>query len=98
MCICVYEALLYREFANPLLYRGCVLTPTLFTLKSSMMLQQTAEDHSNEDGIYIHSCTDGSLFNLGPLQAHTKTTEKLIRELLFADAAALVAHREPMMQ
>ena len=32
--------------------------------------------------------------NLRRLQAHTKTKEKLIRELLFADYAALVAHTE----
>ena len=32
------------------------------------------------------------MFNLRRLQAHRKTKAKLIRELLFADAAALVAH------
>ena len=32
------------------------------------------------------------------LQAHTKTKEKLVRELLFADDAALVAHTETAMQ
>ena len=38
------------------------------------------------------------LFNLRHLQAHMKTKEKLIRKLLFADDAALVAHTESAMQ
>ena len=50
-----------------------------------MMLQQTAWDLSDEDGVYIHFHTTWSLFNLRCLQVHTKTTEKWIRELLFAD-------------
>ena len=37
---------------------------------------------------------DGRFFNLRRLQAHTKTAEKLSRELLFANDAALVAHTE----
>ena len=65
--------------------QGCVLVPALFTLFFSMMLQHVKEDL-------------GSLFNLICLQAHTMTTEKLIRELLFADAAALVAHIISAMQ
>ncbi|KAI8495016.1 hypothetical protein Bbelb_270020 [Branchiostoma belcheri] len=78
--------------------QGCVLAPTLFTIFFSMMLQQATEDLGDEDGIYIRYRTDGSLFNLRCLQAHTKTLEQLIRELLFADAAALVAHTEFAMQ
>ncbi|KAI8484505.1 hypothetical protein Bbelb_377760 [Branchiostoma belcheri] len=78
--------------------QGCVLAPTLFTIFFSMMLQQATEDLGDEDGIYIRYRTDGSLFNLRRLQAHTKTLEQLIRELLFADDAALVAHTEFAMQ
>ena len=40
---------------------------------------------------------DGSLFNLRPLHANTKTLERLIRDL-FADDAALVAHTEGALQ
>ncbi|KAI8498190.1 hypothetical protein Bbelb_241340 [Branchiostoma belcheri] len=78
--------------------QGCVLAPTLFTIFSSMMLQQATEDLGDEDGIYIRYRTDGSLFNLRRLQANTKTLEQLIRELLFADDDALVAHTEFAMQ
>ncbi|KAL8569424.1 hypothetical protein ACOMHN_054139 [Nucella lapillus] len=42
--------------------------------------------------------TDGSLSNLRRLQAHTKTLEQLIRELLLADDAALEAHTETALQ
>ena len=61
------------------------------------MLQHVIEDLDDKDGVYIRFRTDGSLYNLRRLQAHTKTKEKLIRELLFADDAALVAHTESAM-
>ena len=57
-----------------------------------MMHQHVTEDLDDKDGVFIRFRTDGSLFNLRRLQAHMKTKEKLIRELLFADNAALVAH------
>ncbi|KAI8491005.1 hypothetical protein Bbelb_314240 [Branchiostoma belcheri] len=78
--------------------QGYVLAPTLFTIFFSMMLQQATEYLGDEDDIYIKYPTDGSPFNLRRLQAHTKTLEQLIRELLFADDAALVAHTEFAMQ
>ena len=45
-------------------------------------------------GIYIRYRLDGSLFNLRRLQAHIKTQERLIQDLLFVDDAALVTHTE----
>jgi len=63
-----------------------------------MTLQHVREDLHDKDGVYIRFRTDGCLFNLIRLQAHTKTKKKLIGELLFADDAALVTHTDSAMQ
>ena len=68
--------------------QGYVLAPTPF----SMMLQQAKDNLDNEDGVYVGYHMDGSLYNLRRLQGHTKMQERLIRDLLFVDDAALVAH------
>ncbi|XP_050187470.1 uncharacterized protein LOC126648484 [Myiozetetes cayanensis] len=78
--------------------QGCVLAPTLFTVFFSMMLQRATADLDDENGVYIRYRTDGSLFNLRQLKAHTKTLNHLVHELLYADDAALVAHTEVALQ
>ena len=77
--------------------QGCILAPTLFTTFFSMMLRQARKDLKDEDYIYIHFY-NGNLFNLKCLQAHTKTLELMIIELLFVEDATLVAHSEPALQ
>ena len=76
--------------------QGCVLAPTLFGIFFSMLLQYAFKDCS--EGIYIHTRSDGKLYNLARLRAKTKVTEVLIRELLFADDAALTSHTEDGLQ
>ena len=49
-------------------------------------------------GIFICFRTDGSIFNLRRLLAHTKTIEVLIVELLFTDDCALLAHTQEALQ
>ncbi|GAA6072583.1 RNA-directed DNA polymerase from mobile element jockey-like [Tachysurus ichikawai] len=62
-----------------------------------MLLQYAFKDRS--EGVYIHTRTDGKLFNnIARLRAKTKVTEVLIRELLFADDAALTSHTEDGLQ
>jgi len=45
-------------------------------------------------GLPIQFCTDGSALNLRSLQSQTKVQTQIIRELLFADHCALLAHSE----
>lgn len=76
--------------------QGCVLAPTLFGIFFSMLLQYAFDDCT--EGIYIRTRADGKLFNLARLRAKTKVMEVLIRELLFADDAALTSHTEDGLQ
>ena len=63
-----------------------------------MMFKQATDDLEDEDFVDIRYRLDGSLFNLRRQQAHTNTYEQLIKDLLFADDAALVAHTERALQ
>jgi len=76
--------------------QGCVLAPTLFSLYLSAMLE-VAFTGANE-GVYIQTRHDADLFKVSQFQAKTKTSQKIVREMLFADDSALVAHEEESMQ
>ena len=78
--------------------QGCVLAPTLFSIFFDAMLNHASEHMSETDNIVIRSRPSGSLFDLSRLNAHTKTTVTIVRELLFADDAAMVAHSERTLQ
>ena len=75
--------------------QGCVLAPTLFGI-FSMLLSHAFKD--NEDGIYLHTRSDGKLYNLAWLRAKTKVRHVTIREVLFADDAAMATHTEEALQ
>jgi len=49
-------------------------------------------------GVLIQFRTDGRIFNLRPLQAHTKEFSSVNQDLLFADDCALVAHTQDSEQ
>ena len=72
--------------------QGCVLAPTLFGIFFSVLLHHAFNDHVDEDGVFLHTRSDGKLFNLARLRAKSKVRKVLVRELLFADDAALVSH------
>ena len=76
--------------------QGCVLAPTLFGIFFSVVLNHAFRN--NEYGVYLHSRSDGRLFNIRRLKAETKIRHVLIRELLFADDAAIVAHSQADLQ
>jgi len=76
--------------------QGCGLAPLLFCIFFSMMLLIAFQNTSK--GIPLHYLTDGDLFNTWRFQAPTKVHTAIIRDLLFADDCALVAHTLPDIQ
>ena len=76
--------------------QGCVLAPTLFYIFISAMLDEAFRVMG--DGIYIQSRQSADLFNVADCKPKTKTTRILMRELLFADDRALVAHSAEVMR
>ena len=76
--------------------QGCVLAPKLFGMFISSLLSYAYQE--TEDGIYLHTRSDGGLFNLARLRSKTKTRTVIIREMLFADDAALAAPSEQVLQ
>ena len=54
--------------------------------------------NKSEDGIHLHIRSDGNLVNLSRQRARTKVRRVLIREMLFADDAALTAQTEEALQ
>ena len=76
--------------------QGCVLAPTLFGIYFAVMLKH-AFGNSTE-GVYLHTRSDGGLYNMTRLRAKTKTRTVLIRDMLHADNAAVTAHKEEHLQ
>ena len=76
--------------------QGCVMAPTLFSVLFAAMLVDAFRDL--DVGVYIQYRTDGKLFNLQRLQAKRKVIESLVRDFLFADDCALVAHTQDDLQ
>ena len=73
-----------------------VMAPLLFTLVLSAMLNDAF--HDNDFGALIRFRTDGNVFNLRRLNSKTRTSKVLIRDLLFSDDCALLAHTLDDMQ
>ena len=76
--------------------QGCVLAPTLFSFIFSMMLLSAFKE--SDPGIQITYRTDKGIFNTQRLKAKTKVTSALVRDLLYADDCAIVAHSEEDLQ
>ena len=76
--------------------QGCVLTPTLFGIFFTLLLRHAFG--TAQEGIYLQTRSDGSLFNLAHLKVRAKVHEALIRDMLFADDAAVVAHTQRELQ
>jgi hypothetical protein len=76
--------------------QGCVLAPTLFSLYLTAMLHTAFK--GVHEGIYIQSRHNADLFRVSHFKAKSRTTKHLVREMLFADDSALVAHTASDMQ
>ena len=76
--------------------QGCVLAPTLFNIFFALLLKHAFG--TSTEGVYLCTRSDGRLFNLARLKAKSKVTEKTIRDMLFADDAAVVSHTEQELQ
>ena len=72
--------------------QGCVLAPTLFGIFFALVLKHAFG--TAQEGIYLRTRSDGRLFNLARLKARTKVRNALIRDMLFADDAAVVTHTQ----
>lgn len=89
------------QFSEPIkitngVKQGCVLAPTLFSIYLSAVIEDAFRD-SNK-GVHIQSRPGADLFNLSNFKSKTKTKLCNVRELMFADDTALVAHTLEDMQ
>ena len=76
--------------------QGCVLAPTLFGIFFATMLKQAFKNTT--EGVYLRTIMDGDLFNLQRLKSLENVEEVIVRDLLFADDAAIVAHTAEDLQ
>ena len=61
-----------------------------------MLLKHAFGD--TKEGVFLRTRSDDRLFNLDRLKAKTKVIQALIRDLLFADDAAIATHSENELQ
>ena len=91
-----FDADIPNDFVKSGVKQGCVLAFILFDIFFCMLLKHAFK--SSIDGIYLHSRSDGHLFDIARLRAKSKTRTVNIRDVLFADDAALVSHSEEGLQ
>ena len=72
--------------------QGCVLAPMLFGTVLGLLLKHVLDTIT--EGIYFRTRSDDRLFNLARLRANTKLRMDLIRDMLFADDAAVATHTQ----
>ena len=76
--------------------QGCVLAPMLFGAFFGLLLNHVLD--TTTEGIYLRTRSDGRLFNLARLRAKTNVRKVLIRDILFADDAAVATHTQEELQ
>ena len=76
--------------------QGCVLAPTLFGIFFALLLRHAFGTTS--EGICLRTRSDGRLFILGRRRANIKVHEALVRDMLFADDAAVTTHTQKKLK
>ena len=67
-----------------------MLAPTLFSIFLSVVLHHAFNDYNK--GVWIQSKPGADLFNVNQYKSTTRTGRVLVREFMFADDTAFVAH------
>ena len=76
--------------------QGCVLAPMLVGTVFGLLLKHVLDTAT--EGIYFRTSSNDWLFNLAHLRAKTKVRKDLIRDMLFADDAAVATHTQEELQ
>ena len=92
-----FNGTLYEEISiNNGVKQGDIPTPMLFNIYFAIVF--LVAFYENSDGIYIRYRTSGCVFNVRRLLSQTKVSSSLVRELLYADDCAIIAHSEDELQ
>ena len=70
--------------------QGCVLAPTLFSIYLTMVMNNAFDGY--DKGVWIQTRLSADLFNVNQFKTSSRTNKILIRELMFADNTAFIAH------
>ena len=76
--------------------QGCAIAPMHFGTCFGLLLKHVLD--TTTEGIYFRTRSDDRLFNLVRLRAKTKFRKDLIRDMLFADDAAVATHTQEELQ
>ena len=71
--------------------QGCVLAPTLFGIFFSLLLSHASSE--SEDGVFLHTRSDGKLFNLFRLRAKKSAPTPAARDALRRRRCPGLPHR-----
>ena len=76
--------------------QGCALAPMLFGTFFGLLLKHFLD--TTTEAIYFRTRSDDRLVNIARLRAKTKVRKDLIRDMMFADDAAVATHTQEELQ